>query len=59
MILSAYDAFVVPNYKSESFITQILNRKKLFLRLPNTVNEDFFKTTEIRVLGRRQTVPDL
>lgn len=42
-IYSLFDAFAVPNKKSEDYINEYLAIKnKIFIRLPNTVNDDFF-----------------
>ena len=42
-IYSLFDAFAVPNKKSEDYVNDYLAIKnKNFIRLPNTVNDDFF-----------------
>jgi len=42
-IYRLFDAFAVPNKKSEDYVNEYLAIKnKIFIRLPNTVNDDFF-----------------
>lgn len=40
--LEMYDAFAVPNQRSEAWIRSFVKNERPILRLPNTVQEDFF-----------------
>ena len=42
-ILSSFDGFVVPNFKSQQYISKSLGEHTKFVFLPNTVDDNFFQ----------------